>query len=403
MASCNIVQGAELQIQWPQTQNIVSLSSTEEIFEQLELNQLVSVTEKLDGCNVSISSKGWIASRRRILVENIEQADLNKVKLNRIKLTSLFQDWSKLKELKEELDHILDFCNFELIIFGELITEGTATTYEDRFCYDLRDIKTGQLYVFGIAFKFGELTQQEQENFKAKTENQLRWNLVHTCEESKFFVFGFNSDLHVFLRERLFKTVPYIGDDFFNAVLSNQALAEKLKNREVEGFILTGPNLILKWKFFEKGQKSSQKLAIEALKTRINEESLIDVVKTLEEVSLSEAPEGREFKPLKKPSQSLFGQIIRSALTKLPSPADSENTIVKTENQIVDACSNFKDALEAETLGDFLEAGFKVDSDDHKVLKAKIESLCVGISNKLLAKRRKKEFSRLKVTFQDDV
>lgn len=390
MASFAVKKGAELRLQWPQIQNIVSIDTTEEVFEKLKSNQLCSVTEKLDGCNLSVSSSGWISSRRQILVENVELTDLSKVKFNGQKLTNLKDIWLKVVESQAELQACLSTVNFELIIYGEFIIEGTATTRDERFSYKPREIDPEQLYAFGLGFHFEKgLESEERKQFEEKIKGRFNWNLFQVNEASSLFIFNYNSGLNKYFKERLFKVVPYVGDDLLTYVLSNQPLAEKLKNREVEGFVLTGSNFILKWKFFEKGQKSSQKTAIEALKAKLTDLALVDAVRTMEDVILSEPPEGKEFKPIRKPSKKLFCRFLGSAASKLPSPLDSFKETTSLED-LLETCESYRAALEAEITKDFVEAGFKLDSDDHREMLAKLENFKKGLVSKLLAKRQKK-------------
>lgn len=393
MASFTVKKGAQSKLQWPQIQNIVSINSTEDIYEKLKLNQLCSVTEKLDGCNLSLSSSGWVSSRRQVLIEDIEQTDLSKFKFNGHCLTNLKETWLRIAEAKAEVEEKLVLPGFELIIFGEFMTQGTATSIHDVFNYKPRGIKPEGFFAFGLAFNFdAELQGQEKEQFEKEARTKFDWNLFYQDENSKFFIFNYNCGLNKFFKERLFETVPYIGDDFFIDVLSNQSLAEKLKNRNIEGFVLTGPGFTLKWKFFEKGQKSSQKMAIEALKIRIDDKTLVDAIKTLENVALSEAPEGWGFESTPKSSRKLFSHLLSSAVSKLPSPADSLNSSTSVSD-VKETCRLYRLTLDEEITKDLIERGFKKDSDLHREIQTKLESFVTGLFNKLMAKKRRMTLS----------
>jgi hypothetical protein len=60
--------GSEFLLQWPQIPGVLSVATTSLVQELLVRNPTVTVTEKLDGSNLCLSSADWIASRRRVIL-----------------------------------------------------------------------------------------------------------------------------------------------------------------------------------------------------------------------------------------------------------------------------------------------------------------------------------------------
>lgn len=117
--------GSEFRLQWPQIPGVLSVATTELIQDLLVRNPTVTVTEKLDGSNLSLSSEGWVASRRRIILENPTQAVLNKTKFCGVALSSLGEVLTKLKNLSEDVKVYFDGQDLEVLLYGEWIQKVT--------------------------------------------------------------------------------------------------------------------------------------------------------------------------------------------------------------------------------------------------------------------------------------
>ena len=82
-------RGEELKPKWPATPNILSAKTAFKIKDVISSNPCVVVSEKLDGSNLCISSKGWVGTRNVILIQDLKTEDLGKIKFNRASLSSL--------------------------------------------------------------------------------------------------------------------------------------------------------------------------------------------------------------------------------------------------------------------------------------------------------------------------
>jgi hypothetical protein len=113
--------GSEFQLQWPQIQGVLSISSTEEILNLLEENPVTTVTEKLDGSNLCLSSAQWVASRRRVILDRPTEEELTKHKFCGVALTTLAQVLPKVSKLAEDMKKYFPNREFEVLLYGEWI------------------------------------------------------------------------------------------------------------------------------------------------------------------------------------------------------------------------------------------------------------------------------------------
>lgn len=367
-----IVKGSEFQHQWPSTPNVISESSVEDICDLLKENSIVSVTEKLDGCNVSISTQGYIASRRQIICEDIWKTDLNKLKLQGVSLSHLKQVWFKLKEAQEDVKTELELPSFELLLYGELILKGTATSIADRYLYKSRGIRLGRLYAFGLAFNFDqELTDQEKKIFKEKTIELVGNFDIATRSPSKFFIVPFNSKLKQFLQDRLIKTVPHLCDDQVKTVLASKKFSDDLIQKRLEGLILTTADRIFKWKPKVFGIKGTQLTAIPLLQSKDIDGQLSGVLSSLRDFCTKFSSVERKIEL----SPHLFSQLVKSAMTKYPSLQDSLDSLgTDWRSGVADVNSTYNELIKNEILKDLVELGFKIDSDIAKNIEGRLKS-----------------------------
>lgn len=374
MSKFKQVKGAEFKLQWPPILNAVSESLVTEIQTQLTEDELVCVTEKINGSNLCLSDRGWVASRRQVICERIEEVKSSKFQGQ--SLAQLKDVHSKLKEASDEIRENFAIKNFELILFGEFVTN----TPQDQFCYALREIKPGQLYSFGLALNFEEnLSEDEIRLFQDKARRLFGDCLISSRFPAKFFILGFSAKLSLFLKERLFNIVPFVGNDSIRQVFTNKTLVEKLKNRELEGFVITGVSsgFITKWKATKDGSKTSHRAAISALKNLNQGNSeILEAVLSLESVCLSE----KETDKSRKPGSRLFSSLLRSATSKYPNLHDTLSSLGADWNLgLPEVHRNYKATIVAEVQKDLIEQGFKVNSDCMKSIEGRVEAVIMNL------------------------
>jgi hypothetical protein len=366
-----ITKGSEFQHQWPSIPNVISESSITDICDLLEKDSIVSVTEKLDGCNVSISSQGYVATRRQIICEDISKTDLNKLKLQGVSLAHLKQILFKLKEAQEDIKTKLELSDFELLIYGELILKGTATSTVDCYSYKTRGIRTGRLHAFGLGFNFNQdLTECEKKTFKEKASELVGRFDIETRSPSKFFIVPFNSRLCQFFQDRLFRTVPYLCDNSIKTVLSDKKLSDELIQKRYEGLCLSVYDRMFKWKPKQLGGKSSHLSVFPILRLKDNGH-MTGVLKSLEDFYSKTSLTERKTEL----NSHLFSQLVRSASTKYPSLLDSLYSLgADWRSGVAEINLNYGELIRSEILKDLVELGFKIDSDIVKNVEGRLKS-----------------------------
>ena len=76
--SVQVQPGDDFKYQWPMINSVYIAKNL--MVELLAENPIALVSEKLDGSNLSVSSNGVVASRRKIILANAEVNQLNKTK-----------------------------------------------------------------------------------------------------------------------------------------------------------------------------------------------------------------------------------------------------------------------------------------------------------------------------------
>lgn len=318
----NVRKGQPLseKLQWPKIANVVSINSVELIVEKLKLNPEVTVSEKLDGSNICISSDGWVASRRQIILEDFDnKEELQKVTFSRIPLTKIELIRDPLRAIHSSLIDTLSCCHFQTLLYGEWLQSGTATTRNDKYGYKSRLIK-GYPYIFGLAISFKNQLKQREE-IKRRIEERLGTIIE---EDETHFKIGLNEKLHRVLVDNGLSTVPFENKIQFKTALSDQSNIDRLLNRKIEGFVFTSEHSILKWKAIESEDKAFQIKALEEIKNKLKPD--IDAsIGALETVCLSNNI-AQDITPKKRVTKKLLTSLYKSAETKFPRLEDQFRT-----------------------------------------------------------------------------
>ena len=196
-----------------------------------------------------VGSNGLVASRRKIILQNPSDEDLNKTKFcgvplgqymsSSLKNTSqlLKYIFSKIKEVaiamdtditNEMLQEVEDYS--DLFVYGEWIHRDCQTSDSklDKYIYKDRGICPGHLYVFGIgiAVKFEALNSSTHEKIDASklihwvscikddTGNDKEMFIVQQCLDvykNPFIVLFINPLLKRVVERFEFETVPILG------------------------------------------------------------------------------------------------------------------------------------------------------------------------------------------------
>ena len=196
-----------------------------------------------------VGSNGLVASRRKIILQNPSDEDLNKTKFcgvplgqyisSSLKNTSQLSKYifSKIKEVAMAMDtdittEMLQEVeeNSDLFVYGEWIHRDCQTSDSklDKYIYKDRGICPGHLYVFGIGIvvKFEALNSSTHERVDASklmhwlscikddSGNTKEMFIVQQCldvDENPFLVLFINPSLKRVLERFDFETVPILG------------------------------------------------------------------------------------------------------------------------------------------------------------------------------------------------
>ena len=217
-------------------------------------NAVVAVSEKLDGSNICVSTDNFVASRRKLIAQthvdnlaskrfcNQSLASLNGVLDNAVCLKNLLKN-SYFSEPK---------LDFDVLLYGEWIQEGTASSRVDKFHYHPRKIEAGQMYTFGLGIVFKTILTESQKQIVETQLSALNWwfNFCEKDSKNQTVVQIFlNQSLFAVLNHLKIQTVPFLGEHQFLQAINNEFFVETLVEQKCKGFILTSQNTeILKWK-----------------------------------------------------------------------------------------------------------------------------------------------------------
>ena len=132
---------------WPKIESLLTMDKLHEVMEEDAF-----VSEKLDGCNLSLSSSGLVCSRRQVLLNNPSHAELAKTKFSGLTLEKLWQSLVQTRDLCKHFGQLLKVApeNLTVTVYGEMVQHGTASCKEDKFGYRKRNYIPGSFYAFGI-------------------------------------------------------------------------------------------------------------------------------------------------------------------------------------------------------------------------------------------------------------
>jgi len=254
--------GSSLNWMWPKIKGVFSSLSTVEIRKAINENQEWFVTEKLDGCNVAVSSSGWVASRNQIVAHIAQEVDFAARKIQNISvqgLEGLFNKiWKLAHNLNQDCGLNLDLTRKDqLILYGEFILPGTANSKHDIYDNKRNGFKIGQLYVFGIGFVFDDLTASNIEHYHSMLKKYFSNVMIQETFDgkSKFFICPVNQKNKKWLSDCNINLVPFFNgktEKFVDLLTrrNKNNLIEKLESRKMEGFVLhDATNQMFKWKY----------------------------------------------------------------------------------------------------------------------------------------------------------
>lgn len=248
----------------------------------------------------------------------------------------------------------------------------------------------------------GNLEESEVEAVQSVLAEELKWNCTTFQDPLQYFVICMNSHLESFLKSHDLECVPLLAEVPFHHVLSPARFVGHLVNRDFEGFVLSLPKQLLKWKAFDEEERTSQRNALTILETRLsdkgnpicrdpeNRNQINKILQSLSQVCYSSTPEDKQnLGPKKRPSKSLYSQLYNSAVTKFPTLddyLDSEKSSTDNE-KLVEIVKSYESTIFPEMSKDFVDAGYKLDLEYEKEMRGFLRAKVKAEAQKTLKKK----------------
>jgi len=212
-----------------------------------------NVTEKLDGCNVCISSQDWIASRQVIIGKCTDETLTARV-WNKASLKKVPKIYGQALELKTMLKPLFkDDEDFDVMLYGELILPGTSTTHLDEYNYGGRQINSGDILVFamGLVFYNDWADKESLPKMPVYLEHGFYVEADGDTVLNPYFLVPMNTHLSTIFSANCVKHIPPIYVNRLSRLLNKGDLVFILMNKLREGFVFSSNNGqgYIKWKY----------------------------------------------------------------------------------------------------------------------------------------------------------
>ncbi len=334
---------------WPSIESV----SSEKKLPQL-MDAPADVSEKLDGSNISLSSRGLICSRRLVLFNRPgSRSELASRRFSGITLEGL---WSPLMAMPgvESALRMKVFPDRDLVVtvYGELVQEGTATGKKDKFGYGARGFKVGHIYAFGLAVHLqqGDEDKDEVERAKETLEKEGFCVSVTKVEGRHAVYLHLDTALEAMLRQCGISAVRSKRVERLADVFAMYAGHLGKEEATVEGVVinLRGKGKALKWKGLEESYNQER---VQQLKQTLQTLTAVHPSAALAIASVAEAS------PRFRAERDLGGLLLDaylSARSKFPTVADeAANTPGREEEALVAAYASkvAREMVEADSGG----------------------------------------------------
>jgi hypothetical protein len=233
--------GAPHPFGWPKTNGFHTKTSLDEMVRHLRENKIWNVTEKLDGCNVCLSTEGWMASRNKI----ISKRKTPKTVFQGVHIKEIETLFTKLDALKDLIEkNFFPRQQLEVLLYGELILNGTGMSKHDVYNYRKRNILPGDIYSFAIGLVIPEGT---------KLPLIFQNGFFHQGKDKQCYIVPMSFYLSELLHQTHIAHTPLLFTGNLSDIVEIEHLEEKIFQRKLEGYILSGNQGegLIKWKYLE--------------------------------------------------------------------------------------------------------------------------------------------------------
>jgi hypothetical protein len=235
---------------WPRVFNLVCPETKSNLKQLLEKNEDWIYGEKLDGCNMTLFSNGFIASRRKLICQNILEARLLSKKLQgqqkfqKESLDKVHRLQENVVLLEKNFNEIYNFLlPVDVWVYGEFMVNGTPTSPQDLFNYQTRNYMPGDFFCFGM----GISTNCKEDQEKLET----TFSYLRTCVEKNntYNIWYMNPQLELQLTNANLKCIQPYEKGKLKEILQDPQLFDSVYNNHVEGYMLHNKKgEMVKWK-----------------------------------------------------------------------------------------------------------------------------------------------------------
>jgi len=271
-----IVRGMETPYPWPRMFGLLTPNSFDVIVQAIIKEPECNLTPKLDGSLLSVSSKGYMASKGQVIA--FEGDDLKEITFQGVTLEHCGHHFEKSKQLHKILKKKFKTLE-ETIVTGEFLQEGTACCRRDIYNYKDKNFKAGHMYSFAVTLvKGGPVIDDDDVSCDP---NEI-WNksVLRFFGQGKVYGGKNNKKKHIIIPtndvvesffERLeFDFIPLIDKSTFHRLLLNKDNIYQVNTRKTEGFVLSWGQEIIKWKPFEEEKDDRHNQYLEELSDRMD-------------------------------------------------------------------------------------------------------------------------------------
>ena len=250
MSASSFIIGDDHPFRFPKIKGFLSPDKLDETIQQLKENKVWNLSEKVDGCNVTVSSEGWFASRNKIIADcrdpNLTGRVWNNASLRNVPL--VFQQALKLKSV---LKSAMKQDGIEVALYCELILPGTSTTAYDVYNYEARHIKKGNLYAFALG-----MFVPKNVHLPFMFDHALYMENLSN-ESNDYYIVPMNAYLSQLFNDLDIVHIPPQSVHHLASLLINAHHIDILMQRKKEGFVLTSNDGqgFIKWKYNKAEEK----------------------------------------------------------------------------------------------------------------------------------------------------
>ena len=256
------------QYRWHDPPTFPSVKLTDSVGKSILQKEKWSVTEKIDGAAICVSSDSWIASKRRVVLRYISHPcialaseecrdgfpALSGASLSRpfhlckkavLLASKLNRDCPGLElDVRQHYEDLFDGEKDQILLYGTLVLSGTSTSPVDLYDYKRRFSGRGQMVVEGVGLIFAseknvndklEILRRRYPSVNVnvsldKKKTYLTWRVTERCddlfEECKIPV------------ARIFDKSKTISDHFnYEEISQSFSNVQRLERRRIAGLI----------------------------------------------------------------------------------------------------------------------------------------------------------------------